>query len=388
LAGWLLVRPLHRHGRVSQWSLSRRLAIVTLTGFITTAALAPLMLGARSYGRRVVDADIASYPEAGPDGNYRSYDQLPYKLFGNEWTTYFVGPMYSHGDPIVRSLNVHQNFAGTTLLLIFGLTGLIVIVVILGGMKIVLEDPGGVGIRLVSFFVACSVLHVVAWLAAPYLYIPTRYFMFSLPFFLTLVFPWSLSVLLRRAPRLQSSPKLGVAVFLGIIFAYLVAFGGRGNVDFSSSIVGQTTRPLFDSIASLPKNSLIAGWPVGPLRKAEYVTRRNVFLTGDLHQVLHLSFMQAMRRRMDAMFDAYLSVDNAPLRRLREEFGVTHLIVETRDFTDPKHAPEYFAPWRSRISRRLTEIKGQEYLLSETLRRKAAIYDRDGLILLDLAKLP
>ena len=240
LAGWLLVRPLHRHGRVSQWSLSRRLAIVTLTGFLTTAALAPLMLGARSYGRRVVDADIASYPEAGPDGNYRSYDQLPYKLFGNEWTTYFVGPMYSHGNPIVRSLNVHQNFAGTTLLLIFGLTGLIVIVVILGGMKIVLEDPGGVGIRLVSFFVACSVLHVVAWLAAPYLYIPTRYFMFSLPFFLTLVFPWSLSVLLRRAPRLQSSPKLGVAVFLGIIFAYLVAFGGRGNVDFSGSIVGQT----------------------------------------------------------------------------------------------------------------------------------------------------
>ena len=75
------------------------------------------------------------------------------------------------------------------------------------------------------------------------------------------------------------------------------------------------------------------------------------------------------------MFDAYLSVDNAPLRRLREEFGVTHLIVETRDFTDPKHAPKYCAPWRSRIRRRLAEIKGHEYLLSETLRHKAAIYD-------------
>ena len=146
-------------------------------------------------------------------------------------------------------------------------------------------------------------------------------------------------------------------------------------------------RPLFDAIAALPKNSLIAGWPVGPLGKLEYVTRRNVFLSGDLHQVLYLNFMQAMRERMDAMFDAYLSVDEAPLRRLREDFGVTHLIVETRHFTDPNHAPEYFAPWQVRINPRLAEIKGKEYLLKDTVRRKAAIFDRDGLVLLDLAKL-
>ena len=38
---------------------------------------------------------------------------------------------------------------------------------------------------------------------------------------------------------------------------------------------------------------------------------------------------------MDALFDAYLSTDAAPLYRLRQEFGVTHLLVETRDFTDP-----------------------------------------------------
>jgi len=159
-------------------------------------------------------------------------------------------------------------------------------------------------------------------------------------------------------------------------------------VDFSNAVVEKPVRPLFDAIAALPKNSLIAGWPVGPLRKLEYVTRRNVFLTGDLHQVLHLNFMQAMRERMDAMFNAYLSVDEAPLRRLRQDFGVTHLIVETRDFTDPTHAPEYFAPWRSRIHSRLAEIKGEEYLLKDTVHRKAAIFDRDGLILLDLAKLP
>ena len=388
LAGWLLVSPLCRHGRVSRWRLSRRLALVALTGFLTSAALAPLVLGASSYGRRVVEADISKYPEAGPDGNYRSYDQLPYKLVGSEWTIYFAGPMYSHGDPIVQQLNVHQNFTGTNLLLFFAITGLIALTVILCGMRLIIKDSVGMAMRLIGFFVVCGILHIVAWLAAPYLYIPTRYFMFSLPFLLTFIFPWSLSLLLRRAPQLQSSPRISIAIFLGIISVYLIAFGGRGNVDFSNAVVEKPVRPLFDAIAALPKNSLIAGWPLGPLRKLEYVTRRNVFLSGDLHQVLHLNFMQAMRERMDAMFDAYLSADEAPLRRLRQDFGVTHLIVETRDFTDPIHAPEYFAPWRSRIHPRLAEIKDKEYLLKGTIHRQAAIFDHDGLILLDLAKLP
>lgn len=388
LAGWLLVSPLCRHGRVSRWRLSRRLALVALTGFLTSAALAPLVLGASSYGRRVVEADISKYPEAGPDGNYRSYDQLPYKLVGSEWTIYFAGPMYSHGDPIVQQLNIHQNFTGTNLLLFFAITGLIALTVILCGMRLIIKDSVGMAMRLIGFFVVCGILHIVAWLAAPYLYIPTRYFMFSLPFLLTFIFPWSLSLLLRRAPQLQSSPRISIAIFLGIISVYLIAFGGRGNVDFSNAVVEKPVRPLFDAIAALPKNSLIAGWPLGPLRKLEYVTRRNVFLSGDLHQVLHLNFMQAMRERMDAMFDAYLSADEAPLRRLRQDFGVTHLIVETRDFTDPIHAPEYFAPWRSRIHPRLAEIKDKEYLLKGTIHRQAAIFDHDGLILLDLAKLP
>jgi hypothetical protein len=167
-----------------------------------------------------------------------------------------------------------------------------------------------------------------------------------------------------------------------------MAFGGRGNVDFSVSTVEKSSQPLFDAIAALPKDVVIAGWPSGEIRKVEYVTRRNAFLTLDVHQVLHLNFVKIMRRRMDALFDAYLSTDAAPLYRLRQEFGVTHLMVETRDFTDPKHAPEYFAPWRARIAPRLAEIKGKEYLLNGALQKKAAVVNQNGMILLDLGKLP
>ena len=389
LTSWMLLRPLSSQGLVSRWGWSRRLVTVALTGLLTMAGLLPLLLGSSPYGRRLVEADLAIYPEAGPDGNYRSFDQLPYKLFGNEWISYYVGPMYSHGDPLVPWFNVHKKLDSLNLIFVLALTGIIVLVVVLGGIRrVVKEDHGGGGSRLISFFVVCGILHVMAWLATPYLYIPSRYFQFSLPFLITLIFPWSLYTLLDRVPQLRSSPKLRDVAFLGIIAVYLMAFGGRGNVEFSASTVGKPSKQLLDAIAALPKDVVIAGWPVGELQKVEYVTRRNAFLTQDVHQVMHLTFVKGMRERMNAMFEAYMSVDAAPLTRLRKEFGVTHLLVDTRDFTDPTHAPEYFAPWRERIAPRLAEIKGKEYLMNQALQKKAAVFNQDGLVLLDLAKLP
>jgi hypothetical protein len=60
------------------------------------------------------------------------------------------------------------------------------------------------------------------------------------------------------------------------------------------------------------------------IRNVEYVTRRNVFLPRR-RTMCCITYMKAMRVRMDALFEAYLSTDAAPLYRLKQEFGVTHL---------------------------------------------------------------
>lgn len=388
LASWLLLKPLSSVGVVSRWSVTRRLAVIGITGSLTLAGVAPLVLGSAGYGRRVVEADLMLYPEAGFDGNYRVYDQLPYQLFGPELATYLIGPLYSHGDALVPFVNVHKNLDTMSVLFALGLTGLLVVSVTFRGVASILKTDRGLGLRLISFFVICGILHVLAWLASPYLYIPTRYFMFSLPFVLTLILPWCVFVLLKQAAPLRVSPALHRTAFLFLVFAYLAVFGGRGNVEFVDATVEPRARPLFDSIARLPKDSLIAGWPVGQLRKVEYVTRRNAFLTGDVHQVLHLDFMQAMRQRMDALFEAYFSTEVAPLLRLRQEFGVTHLVVDMRDFRDPKQRPEYFSPWRARIAPRMAEIKGKEFLMDRSLHETAGVFAQNGLILLDLTRLP
>ena len=91
LAGWMLVRPLSAMGRCRNGAITPlgnrdgdRLS--NTGGAATDVARQP------AYGRRVNATDVALYPEAGPDGNYRAYDQLPYKLFSNEWAIYSSGP--------------------------------------------------------------------------------------------------------------------------------------------------------------------------------------------------------------------------------------------------------------------------------------------------------
>ena len=176
---------------------------------------------------------------------------------------------------------------------------------------------------------------------------------------------------------------------MALIGVYLIAFGGRGNVEIEKGfMVAKASQPLFAAIAALPKNSLVAGWPYGEIKNIEYAARRNAFLTAQLHQVLHLEFVETMRQRMDAVFEAYFSVDAAPLRRLRDQFGVTHLLVETHHFSDPKRPPEYFSPWRSRIGPRLAAVRDKAYLMNASLQQEAAVFNRNGLVLLDLARLP
>lgn len=390
LTGWMLVPLYSNHGVVSAWTLRRRLVTLIAAGILSVMSLVPLLLGSGTYDRRIVAADIDAYPEAGADGNYRAYDQLPYQLFGREWLTYYLGPLYSHGDALAPPLNMHRNLDAASQLNGMIAVGLVVLVVSIAGLRRVLRGPWrAAGLRVIGLLIACAGLHVVSWLAAPYFYIPTRYFMFSLPFVVTFLFPWSIYSLVETNSRLGHSAKLPGAMFLTLAAIYLAAFGGRGNVDFDKgSMVAKPVRPLFDAIAALPKTSLIAGWPWGEMKNIEYATRRNVFLTAELHQVLHLGFVDAMRERMDACFEAYFAVDAAPLRRLRDRFGVTHFLVETHHFTDPKTPPEYFAPWSTRIAPRLAAVRGNPYIMNESLHRSAALFNGNGLILLDLARLP
>ena len=97
-----------------------------------------------------------------------------------------------------------------------------------------------------------------------------------------------------------------------------------------------------------------------------YLSRRNVFLTYETHQVMHLEYMQEMRTRMTALIDAYLGQDIQPLLDLNKRFGVEYLLVDKRHFTkgSPLNPPRYFAPFRERILSLVAQTQGNAFVMS------------------------
>ena len=89
---------------------------------------------------------------------------------------------------------------------------------------------------------------------------------------------------------------------------------------------------------------------------------------------------------MDALVDAYLARSVEPLVRLRDEFGVTHLLVEKRHFDG--HPPSYFAPFEARIHDRLNALGGTLPAGLQPEQAVAVVYQDPSVVLLDLRLLP
>ncbi len=113
------------------------------------------------------------------------------------------------------------------------------------------------------------------------------------------------------------------------------------------------------------------------------VSRRSAFITYETHQALHAGYLDRMRERMDALIAAYFATTPEPLLRLRDEFGVTHMLVDPSHFY--RTVPTYCHPWSRSVQHAHRAARGR----AELARRLAAGEGRKAgpYRLLDLSKL-
>lgn len=144
-----------------------------------------------------------------------------------------------------------------------------------------------------------------------------------------------------------------------------------------------------DFIQTLPKDVLIAGWPGDRhgrvVEAVPFLAHRRVLVTWAVHAITHRDYVLTMRDRMNAMVDAYLARDMAPILRLRDEFGVTHLVVNVADLN---HAtpPVYFSPFTERAKERWEGGQGA-FLVASELPDSACVYDQDNVKIYALDKI-
>ncbi|MFH2202970.1 MAG: hypothetical protein ABIJ96_07640 [Elusimicrobiota bacterium] len=379
LAGWMFLSAKDRGGAES-WPAQKRWLLLGGTAAATVFLVLPIWLSMRSYGPQMRARDVAAYPEYGLDGRYnRAVDRPPYQGFWYGAGRYARESLEGTGWPWSIALRRWGSAQRYKLRMLFGLLALA------GLFHLALTHPG---VRRLLILAALLLpVHMLATAVAPSLYLPQRYVVYAVPILAVVLFPAALAAAPNMLPELRAEKRAGPLLVVLACAAMNLFLGGRGPTETGYYVQINRGEWVYPYLATLPADSLIAGWP-GPesiIDNVPYVSARSAFVTFENHEAYYQGFVIELRRRMRALIDAYYAVDAAPLRRLRDEFGVTHILVDPKHFQDKPAV--YFTPFNfwARDAFLAAEAAGKGFELPRW--RAAAGFHDDRVWVLDLKRL-
>jgi hypothetical protein len=363
---------------VERGRLRRRLEIVAATALACAVLMIPLALGQRPYAPVAKPKDWQQYPEAGPGGTSSPLDLPPYKTLFEDVDAISRRVFFGQGEPWVRPLRGLVERGKKSALEIIAL------ILLFGWYRLAKEDVRAR--RLLAFAGGIAIGHTIGRIAAPYAYVPNRYVQYGLPPLLAVMVPAAFVGLLSYVRALRVHLPIRDALVVLPCLVFMLFFGGRGSTNAGLSVhVPQDLAEIYAKIAALPEDAVIAGWPDDPMSNVPYVARRRAYMTGELHQPHHLGFLDEIRRRLRPFFEAYLARSAEPLVRLRDEQGVTHLLVDTNQLRGK--APSYMAPMGAWIQEIVEQGAGQPYELMKRIPGPAVVHQRGRWVLIDLARI-
>jgi hypothetical protein len=412
----LLVLPASDRGDAQDWGLWRRLRFLSIVAGVSIILLLPTVVTSSQYAPLLTPDDLTEYPEAGPGGRYTRHHRAPYGSFFDRAPGAMAQGLMGEGKPLVEPVSQWVNvdkprrgWSNRQQLIL----AVVAIFTMIGWMFFLATSSAARRVLMLGLaaFVGYSVSRVVA----PYLYLPTRYTSYALPLLAVLMTSTSVAGVFSACRGLGSASnrvcapldrvkewvasrgRLGalvaerfgtkVAFRAGVTFVFclfvLVSLGGRGNHRTGLG-VNTGKAPLYDAIAELPVDAVIAGWPNTAIENVPYASRRTVLLTYETHQAFHEQYAKVMRGRTRALIDATLATSNEPLIRLRDGHGVTHMLVYLPHL---RGLPlKYFKPfdeWIAEAQRR----RADKPLSLQDLVANHAIYRSGDYAIVDLREL-
>lgn len=381
LAGWMLL-PARDRGDAKDWSFRRRAVLVAGTALASALLLAPSLVASRAYGPAIRAADLPEFPEAGPGGRYAGADRSPYPAFVPLLRRNLEKGLRGYGkpwSPAARSWR--RSHPETARALLWSLLG----VAALGWLRLVARRPAARRASLLA--VAAFLGHGAASAVAPLLYLPQRYVLYPmLPFAVVLLAAGAagLAPAARAGTRHRWLRPAAVGAFCAVV---LILLGGRGSSYAGLDVRIDPDAGVYGFLRTLPPDALIAGWPKQVIDNVPYVSRRQALITYETHQAFHARYTLEMRRRMEALIDAYLATGREPgpeLLRLHRELGVSHLLVDVPALR--ARSLRYFRPFDDDVARALEESRGRRLQLL-VRRPEVTVFDDGRYRVLDLRRL-
>ncbi len=377
-AAYLFLLPSASRGDAEGWRFGKRLRVTVLVALASAIVVLPLALSQRPYAPVSKPSDWQQYPEAGPAGTSSPLDLPPYKTFFEDTDAVARRLFFGQGEPWLRPLRDLTERQKQSAL------ELILVLFLLGWYRLAKDDVRAQ--RVLAFAAGIAIGHTISRVAAPYAYVPNRYVQYGLPPVLAVMASGAFVGLLSylKPLRIHTPIRNALAVPLAIVFMLFV--GGRGSTNAGLSVhVPPDLAEMYRAIAELPEGVMIAGWPDDPMSNVPYVARRQVLMTGELHQPHHLGFLDEVRRRLRPFFEAYLAKSREPLIRLHDELGVTHILVDTNQLRG--RPPGYMPPMGGWIQELARQRPGQPYELMRQIPGPAVVHQTGHWALIDLSKI-
>ncbi|WP_340117337.1 hypothetical protein [Pelagibius sp. 7325] len=211
-----------------------------------------------------------------------------------------------------------------------------------------------------------------------------RFLLYPLLMVLPLLFVVGVQQLFRRFRA-----AAGVGAAAALIAAALVALASDSLNAHKLGFwwrLDADTRRVMDFAAEQPPQTVFAVWPdiEGPLELLPYIARRPLLVMEKLHYPSFERHALEMRARANALVDAYLATDEAPLRDLHCRWGVAYLVAEKAHFAAEGTPPDYIPPFKARIEAIRQGRRPEEFLLQAPPARLVAL-ETEAHFVLDLA---
>lgn len=182
------------------------------------------------------------------------------------------------------------------------------------------------------------------------LYLPERYFRYSLHVLSFLFFAFFIGYLLRKikTPRIRKTLYAyvaGVIVFLNL--------GAKTDWAFVDQSPYQA---LYTYLNRLPKDTMIAAHP----KLADGIplfARRKVLIKYELASPIYSNFWREVKKRTYAFFDAYYAENVSSIDQFCERNGIDYLVVDKNHFTEKYINKKriYFEPFNTYTKNKIGE---------------------------------